>query len=155
MTTTTSHPSLDDQALHVYARRIVARLDDSTDALPYDISERLRASREQALARRKKQAIVHVHAEQPATVILPSGGVAMLGGWRGEGGSWWQSVLAAIPAIALVVGMIAINVAQNEYGTAEVAAVDAALLTDDLPPEAYADPGFVQFLKNGGSPQIH
>ncbi|MBX9937384.1 MAG: DUF3619 family protein, partial [Burkholderiaceae bacterium] len=27
--------------------------------------------------------------------------------------------------------------------------------TDDLPPEAYADPGFVQFLKNGGSPQAH
>ncbi len=151
--TTTSHTYLDEQALHVYARRIVAHLDDSTDALPYDISERLRASREQALSRRKKEAIVHIH--QPAIVIMPSGGAAVLGGWRGEGGSWWQSVLAAIPAIALVVGMVAIHVAQNEYGTAEVAAVDAALLTDDLPPEAYADPGFVQFLKNGGNPQIH
>jgi hypothetical protein len=28
--------------------------------------------------------------------------------------------------------------------------VDAALLTDDLPPSAYADPGFAQFLKSGG-----
>lgn len=149
---TTSPPSLDEQALHVYARRIVSRLNDSTDALPYDISERLRASREQALGRRKKEAIVHLH--QPATVIMPSGGAAMLG-WRGEGGSWWQSVLAAIPAIALVVGMVTIHVAQNEHGIAEVAEVDAALLTDDLPPEAYADPGFVQFLKNGGSPQVH
>jgi len=27
------------------------------------------------------------------------------------------------------------------------AAVDAALLADDLPPAAYADPGFVAFLK--------
>jgi hypothetical protein len=25
--------------------------------------------------------------------------------------------------------------------------IDSALLADDLPPEAYADPGFVAFLK--------
>jgi len=30
----------------------------------------------------------------------------------------------------------------------EVAEVDAALLADDLPPAAYADAGFVQFLKS-------
>jgi hypothetical protein len=29
-----------------------------------------------------------------------------------------------------------------------VAEFDQALLTDDLPPAAYADPGFVQFLKS-------
>ena len=29
----------------------------------------------------------------------------------------------------------------------ELAEVDAALLTDALPPAAYADPGFLQFLK--------
>ena len=33
----------------------------------------------------------------------------------------------------------------------EVAEVDAALLTDDLPPEAYADPGFMQFLKTAAA----
>ena len=32
----------------------------------------------------------------------------------------------------------------------EVAEVDAAILTDDLPPSAYTDPGFAQFLKSGG-----
>jgi hypothetical protein len=31
--------------------------------------------------------------------------------------------------------------------TQELAEVDAALLTDDLPPAAFADSGFVQFLK--------
>jgi hypothetical protein len=30
----------------------------------------------------------------------------------------------------------------------ELAEVDSALLIDDLPPAAYADPGFLQFLKN-------
>lgn len=149
---TNLHLPPDEQALRAYARRVVAHLDDSTHTLPYDISERLRAGREQALARRKKPVLVHTH--QPAVVLVPSGGAAALGG-RGEGGGWWQSLLAAIPALALAVGLVMINTAQNEYGTAEVAEVDAALLTDDLPPEAYADPGFVQFLKNGGHPQAH
>jgi hypothetical protein len=40
---------------------------------------------------------------------------------------------------------------QNEHRAHEVAEVDAALLTDDLPPSAYADPGFIQFLKAGGN----
>ena len=31
------------------------------------------------------------------------------------------------------------------------AEVDAALLTDDLPPAAYADPGFAQYLKSSGN----
>ena len=47
--------------------------------------------------------------------------------------------------MALVIGLFAINAAQDENGLNEVAEVDAALLTDDLPPEAYADPGFMQF----------
>ena len=49
--------------------------------------------------------------------------------------------------MALAAGLVAINVVQNEYRAQEVAEVDAALLTDDLPPAAYSDPGFVQFLK--------
>ncbi len=152
---TNLHLPPDEQVLHThaYARRVVARLDEGTSALPYDISERLRASREQALAKRKKEILVHTH--QPATLVVPSGGAAALGGWRSEGGGWWQSLLGAIPMMALVVGLVVINTAQDEYGLAEVVEVDAALLTDDLPPEAYADPGFVQFLKNGGSQQSY
>ena len=56
-----------------------------------------------------------------------------------------------MPVLALVAGLVVLNVSQDEYGTLEVAEVDAALLTDDLPPEAYADPGFVQFIKIGAT----
>ena len=41
------------------------------------------------------------------------------------------------------------NIVQDDDRTMEVADLDAALLTDDLPPEAYADPGFLQYLKTG------
>jgi hypothetical protein len=49
--------------------------------------------------------------------------------------------------LALVLGLIAINTIQNDDNANELAEIDAALLTDDLPPAAYTDPGFAQFLK--------
>lgn len=143
----TLQTSSSELAQAYFARRITALLTEGTNELPHDISERLRAGRMQALAKRKKVAIVH----QIAPAIVQVGATAALG-WRSEGGNWWRSLMAAVPAMALVVGLVIIHVAQDEYSTAEVAEVDAALLTDDLPPSAYADPGFVQFLKMGGKP---
>ena len=52
-----------------------------------------------------------------------------------------------MPLVALVAGLMAISVIQDERRTDELAEVDSALLTDDLPPAAYTDPGFAQFLK--------
>jgi hypothetical protein len=63
--------------------------------------------------------------------------------------SFWNRIGAALPLIALVAGLILIHTVQNERRASEVAEVDAALLTDDLPPAAYADPGFAQFLQLG------
>ena len=51
------------------------------------------------------------------------------------------------PLLALLVGLLAINVIQDERRAFEIAEVDAELLTDDLPPDAYTDPGFAQFLR--------
>ena len=127
-----------------FALRVTARLTSGTDDLPYDIAERLRASRMQALAKRK--VVAPVKRAAPASVVISMGSSAALG--RGsEGGSWWNAVVSAVPLLALVVGLVVINTAQDERSASDVAEVDAALLTDDLPPDAYADPGFVQFLK--------
>ena len=54
---------------------------------------------------------------------------------------------SVLPLFALVAGLLFINSMQNEDRARELAEVDAALLTDDLPPAAFADPGFLQFLK--------
>ena len=61
-------------------------------------------------------------------------------------------MVSAIPLTALVVGLVVINISQDESSTNDLTEVDAALLTDDLPPAAYSDPGFVQFLKTSASP---
>ena len=107
--------------------------------LPHDISERLRVARLRAVAQRK---IVRLEL---AAQLVGYGGSATLG-WSG-GVSWWARIGSVVPLIALVVGLLAINSIQNDNRAREVAEVDAALLTDELPPAAFADPGFVQFLK--------
>lgn len=118
-----------------YGLKVAARLSEGAVDLPHDISERLRAARVQALSKRKI-----VKARRART--LPTFG--------DEGLSWWSSIASVLILIVLVSGLVAIHVIQNENFTDDLAEVEAALLTDDLPPAAYADPGFVEFLKFGG-----
>jgi hypothetical protein len=125
-----------------YGLQVAARLTAGTQDLPHDISERLRASRYQALAKRKIQKI------QTASSVVNSGGAAALT-FGDDGLSFWNSIASALPLIALVVGLFAISTIQDNDTAREIANVDTALLTDDLPPAAYADPGFLQFVKSG------
>lgn len=129
-----------------FALRLTARLSEGAQELPYDITERLRAARAQALSQRKKPVLVH----QTAPAVTQLGSSAALG-WGSEGGNWWRSLISAASMAALLAGLVVTQFSQDEYSTLEVAEVDAALLTDDLPPEAYADPGFAQFLKTGAT----
>lgn len=143
-----TEPSMQaSEAADAYARRLTARLTHGNTELPYDITERLRAARMQALAQRKRPLLQSVRQPETATQILANGSSAALGGWGGEGGNWWRALISAIPVAALLIGVFFVNMAQDEAVTSEITEVDAALLTGDLPPSAYADPGFVQFLK--------
>ena len=130
-------------ATDLYGRRVAARLSQGTAELPYEVSERLRAARMQALAGRKRAAGLHTAAS-----VSVSGGVAALSG--DEDFSLLHRIASVLPIIALAAGLFVIHGIQNERRANEVAEVDAALLTDDLPPSAYADPGFIQFLKQSG-----
>jgi hypothetical protein len=123
-----------------FGRQVAARLSAGTAELTYEITERLRAARVQAVARRKAASL------RFAGAMVASGGAAALH-FGDERVSLWNRIGSAIPLIALVGGLILIHSIQNDGRANEVAEVDAALLTDDLPPAAYADSGFVQFLK--------
>lgn len=128
-----------------FGRHVAARLSLATVELPYEVTERLRAARAQAMGKRK------LVAAQPAPAVLASGGGTAVLGSGDEGVSWWNRIASALPLLVLAAGLVTIHVVQNDRRANEVAEVDAALLTDDLPPSAYADPGFGQFLKTGGT----
>jgi hypothetical protein len=120
---------------------IARQLNDHALDLPHDISERLRVARTQALSQRKLEP-VRVLAPQLVTAI----GSSM--GKLDEGLNLWSRLASALPLIALIFGLATIHVLQNEFRANEIAQIDAELLTDDLPPAAYTDPGFLIFLKS-------
>ncbi len=120
-----------------FGLKLAARLSDASEQLPYDISERLRAARTRALGVRK------VALAQTAGRLATANGNMTLGHL-----GWWDRAAAALPLLALVVGLIAISIIQTEIRANEIAEIDAALLTDDLPPAAYTDPAFTQYLKS-------
>lgn len=126
--------------LDAFGRRIATRLSAGADELPHDIGERLRVAREQALARRRATASKPLRQHAWAG---HSGGVGL--GQRTLG--WWGRLATGVPIAALVAGLLAINALQSDYQAQQIAEVDAALLTDDLPPDAYTDPGFLAFLR--------
>jgi hypothetical protein len=124
-----------------FALKATSYLSVGAADLPYDISERLRAARMQAVAKRK------IATLQTASRVVNTGAGAALSWGSSDGLSWWGRAASVVPLIALVVGLLTINSVQNDNRAQEVAEVDAALLTDALPLAAFADAGFIQFLK--------
>ncbi|MBN8557547.1 MAG: DUF3619 family protein, partial [Burkholderiales bacterium] len=78
-------------------------------------------------------------------------GATLTLGFGDNGTGLWGRLASGAMMLALVAGLVAIDVVQDNDRATEVAELDAALLTDDLPPEAYADPGFLQFIKSDPS----
>ena len=122
-----------------FGLRIAAQLNSASLALPHDISERLRAARMRAVAARRVSPIL---VTRPQGQAMGDGTLTLGAPWKG-----WTPLASLFPMLLLVVGLLTINMVLDEYRANEVAEVDAALLTDDLPPTAYTDPGFVHFLK--------
>ena len=124
-------------------RHFSAQLSMATPGLPHDISERLRVARQRAMAERKP--VIQLGFARK-TGVQSNGTLTASGD---EGLNLWSILASALPLLALVVGLTAIQWIQQDSRTNELAAIDSALLTDELPPDAYADAGFVQFLKQG------
>lgn len=142
-----------EQAVDRIARQITARLSEGEALLPYEVTERLRASREQAVSIRRREAAVQ--RVQTSTAASAQGNTLTLGS-PDEGNGWWRTLVSAIPVFALIAGLVIYNSDTEQSMLSEVTEVDTALLTDDLPPAAYSDPGFIQYLKTSvAAPSEH
>jgi hypothetical protein len=126
------------------ALRMTARLTERTAALPQDVTERLRFAREQALQR--AQAARAATTAKASPTVDSGNGTLALGGSDG-GSGWWMRLAAWIPLVVLAVGLVLIQRMHIQSQIAAAAEIDASILADDLPPAAYSDPGFVEFLK--------
>lgn len=137
-----------------FGLRVAARLQGGSLAVGHDIEERLRIARLQAMdqARRaaSKRRQPSAAPRVPSTEIVqmdPSfGAVALRGGQPEQEEAWWMRLGILIPLLLLVAGLIGIDEWRASEQISATAEIDAALLGDELPPAAYTDPGFSEFL---------
>ena len=114
-----------------FGHRIRQLLTQGTKVRP-DVARRLAAARMRALERQR--------AEVP--------GLAWADNIVGRMGGWGGFALRVLLPIALLVGSgAALYGWQQNRLAAEVEEIDAQLLTDDLPIDAYLDRGFQNWLK--------
>jgi hypothetical protein len=130
----------------IFGRRVAVLLDQSNQDLPYNISERLRASRMRAVAARRVSQLQWQTAEEAQL----QNGVLNLG-FPSKAYAFFSSLVSLIPLVCLAAGLVMLYDFHNDQSALELAEVDSALLVDDLPPQAYTDPGFAHFLKSGNS----
>lgn len=124
-----------------FVRELRRALDESAASLPASATDRLAAARRTALARKKSEAEpVFVRAPAFAVAGMPAGMPAP------RRRSTLSRFVLAWPLAALVAGLFAIAYFEDQQRTAELADIDAAMLSDDLPLTAYLDHGFNAYL---------
>lgn len=126
--------------MDLLGRTLAAQLNVSSQDLGHDISERLRVARQLALNSRPMPQRLMRHS-----LAVQANGT--LSGLPDEGLNLWRILVSALPLLALVSGLMLIQNLQQDLAENDIALLDSALLLDELPPDAYTDPGFVQFMK--------
>ena len=132
-----------------FALRVAGQLSRGAEALPHDILERLRIAREQSVDRARLARRAAVASTQTAQSVLTQGkGTAALSGPP----SLWLRLASALPLVVLVAGLVMIQQHHTLEQINVAAEIDAALLADELPPAAYGDAGFSEYLRGAAAP---
>jgi hypothetical protein len=116
------------------AYKIRHALNDNLDNLPDSTTDRLAAARAAALARKKADA---PRARQPRASFDLGALFSM---------QWVARAAVVAPLLLMAAGMVGVYQYEREQRAAELAELDAAVLSDDLPLTAYTDHGFNAYL---------
>lgn len=118
-----------------FAYKVRHALNEHLDHLPAASVDRLAAARQAALARKKPDGPTRIAQGR----LAGSAGLLSF--------SFLGRVSVAIPLLALVVGLAGIHQYEEQKRVAEIAELDAAVLSDELPLTAYLDQGFNAYLE--------
>lgn len=116
-----------------FAYHVRQSLNHGLKDIPQSASRRLEAARHQALAKQKQ--------DNANLLVTNRGALALL-----KAGHPLPLLKQVLPILALLLGMwISFYWHSLEY-VAQIEEVDSALLTDELPPEAFLDNDFFEWL---------
>ncbi|WP_323121623.1 DUF3619 family protein [Burkholderia alba] len=127
-----------------FALKVRRALDERAADLPAGTAERLAAARRTALARKKPEAelvLVPAFAGAAGSIGLPPPDMS-------RPASLTRRLVRAWPLALLLAGLIGIAYWEDMQRTAELADIDAAMLSDNLPLNAYLDHGFNAYLSH-------
>lgn len=116
------------------ARKITQHLDSGLALMQGSTLSSLQNARQKAL---------EAYNPKPQTLF----GLAWAGRGRNNGG--FQPLQRAwVPLVALIFGLLLVNYWQSYYQMGDQAEIDASLLAEDLPVNAYLDNGFEAWLED-------
>ncbi|MEM4986508.1 DUF3619 family protein [Collimonas sp. H4R21] len=122
-----------------FAFKVRHALNENLDNLPAPTADRLAAARKAAMARKKKDA--------PTRVLARQGVLAgHAGSFFGNRLSWLTRLGVAAPILVGMVLLSGLYQYEQQHRIAATADIDAAVLSDELPPSAYLDNGFSAYL---------
>ncbi|MFM0322992.1 DUF3619 family protein [Caballeronia glebae] len=135
-----------------FALKVVRALDESTSNIPAAAVDRLRDARRAAIARKKPEKVaVAMTAPAFTPALAGAGGTLDAGGANDRHGP--KGMLARLgglglawPLAALIIGIAGIAYWEDQQRKAELADIDAAMMSDSLPIDAYLDHGFNAYL---------
>lgn len=122
-----------------FAYKIRHALNESAENINPSIVQKLGATRKLALSRKKK--------DLPLPAFFTQRAFATAGTSRGNPKmSWLNGLGLSVPVLVLIAGLIGIYHFEQEQRINELAEIDAAVLSDELPLSAYLDHGFNAYL---------
>ena len=128
-----------------FAYRVRHALNEILDQLPAATTDRLAAARQIALSRKKPDT-------GGSRVALPR----LAPAHGGDGGffsrplSWLGRMSVALPVVIVFVGLVGMYQGEKKQRIVEIAEIDAMVLSDELPLNAYLDRGFNAYLAQQG-----
>ncbi|BAN23593.1 DUF3619 family protein [Caballeronia insecticola] len=135
-----------------FALKVVRALDENTSNIPAAAVDRLAAARRSAIARKKPEKVAVAVSAPVFTPALAGAGSTLPAGDAGEDARP-KGLLARLgglglawPLAALAIGLAGIAYWEDQQRKAELADIDAAMMSDSLPIDAYLDHGFNAYL---------
>ncbi len=119
-----------------FAYKVRHALNEQLDHLPASTADRLALARKAAIARKKPESAILLSTRQLAGHLNTFFSFSFLG-----------RMSAIVPLMALVAGLAGIYQYEEQQRIAEVAELDAEVLSDELPLVAYLDDGFNAYLE--------
>ena len=127
-----------------FGLRVASSLSEHNRSLPHGVSERLRFAREKALIQARDARTAQL-VSASGTQSVRAGSALALTGLNGSSQGWFK-LASFLPLLMLVAGLLLIDHSQWYEQISATAEIDTALLSDHLPPAAYGDPGFSEYL---------